>query len=242
MNRQQTFLPNLHTSLKRASYQELEDMSQTFIKYHFFDWIRMGHIKVAMWLREAGNGSYTTGQISQSIAVPYRGEPWPGAVMIPKIISNLNQIGLIRVFWAQQGIKENQPFDVDTEILQRECSGSLWQDLGEVINGASYHDLEALSQLFVKTDLLGQPGFYLRVLAWAGTVDRGHITENMMKQEFSDIRKATKFLHDARNTIHALHWANRKGLLKVSWREPGQGFDLDAGPLEKFGFTIGGAR
>jgi hypothetical protein len=243
MKQQQAFLSNLHSTLKKANLKDLERMNTVIIKYHFWDWIGAEHIKVMMWLLEEGSGTYTRDAISEAVAIPDRkGEPWPSLVMIPRILSNLNQIGLVFVSWAERGVRENQPFYVDTETLHRECSGSLWKGLGEVINGASYRDLEALARVFTETDLLSQPGFNLRVLAWAGMIGNRHVSEEDFQTEFADIRREVRFLHDARDASHALRWANRKGLLKIAWCEPGQGFDLDAEPLEKFGFVTGGGK
>lgn len=229
------FLSRLYDSLEGARVAELQGLHDFFGKFRIFDWTGPGHLKALCWLRSQRDGEFDSRQISGSISVVGpQGELWPGALMIPRIVSNLSQIGLIKIGWAKTGLREIQPFRLRLDTLREATRGSLWDRLAPVILGASFKEIQALAALYTQTNLAEQPGFYLRVLAWCAAMpgDRMPITE--IEERFDDVKRQVRSSHDMRNIHNALSWAYGKELIVADWGT--DDFRLDATPLCSLGF------
>lgn len=226
------FLAKLNGVLRAASLEDLRAMAKLFGRMWY--WLGPEHLKVLLWLHGQGSGTYDVRTISEAVAVKdTKGEPWPGPVQIERILVNLEDAGFIRVWWAERmGIRTNHPFQVECDRL-----GGFWNDLGEVIQSATYRDLQGLQRVYRDTDLMRQPAFYLGVLAWAGARGTGPVTEAELREAFGGIYREVKFAFDGRNPGHALRWFVEKGLLNARWDAKGELIELDTERLRKWGFT-----
>lgn len=230
------FLTKLYDCLEPATVRELQGLHDFFGKYHVWDWLSAEHVKVLFWLRDKPDGQYDSRQISAAISVVGpQGQLWPGAEQIPRIIAGLQQIKLLRVTWPDRGSRETQAFHLELDPLHRATKGHLWDRLAPVILDASFKEIQALAQLYSQTDLMNQPGFFLRSLTWCAAVAGIRVSDEEFSNSFAEIKKQTRFDHDARNGTHGVLWAKQKGLINIRWDE--RGFYYDITPLRKFGFT-----
>ncbi|WP_028895393.1 hypothetical protein [Syntrophorhabdus aromaticivorans] len=232
----QIFLGKLYGALEGATVRELQGLHDFFGKYHVWDWTGPEHVKAILWLRGQPSGEFSAKQISASIGVVGpQGQLWPGPEQIPRIIAGLQQIKLLRVTWPDRGSRETLPFILELDPLRRETEGPLWGRLAPVILDASYKEITALAALYAQTNLAEQPGFYLRALCWCAAVAGIRVSDEEFSNSFAEIKKQTRFDHDARNGTHGVLWCKQKGLINIRWDE--RGFYYDITPLRKFGFT-----
>ena len=230
------FLTKLYDCLEPATVRELQGLHDFFTKFRIWDWTGPEHVKALCWLRSQRDGEFDSRQISASISVVGpQGQLWPGPEQIPRIIAGLQQLKLIWVTWGKQGSRETQAFHLELDPLHRETKGHLWDRLAEVILSASYKEIQALTALYAQTGLMNQPGFFLRSLTWCAAVAGIRVSDEEFSNSFAEIKKQTRFDHDARNGTHGVLWCKQKGLINIRWDE--RGFYYDITPLRKFGFT-----
>ena len=231
----QIFLGKLYGALEGATVRELQGLHDFFGKYHVWDWVSAEHTKTLFWLRSQPDGEYNAKQISAAISVVGpKGQLWPEPVMIPRIISGLNQLKLVRVTWAKTGLREIQPFHLELNALRGETGGPLWDRFGEVILSASYKEISALAQLYSQTDLMNQPGFYLPTLCWLGSAPADRVKFSEFQEKSEEIKRQVRSSHDMRNVTNGIWWAFQKKLIFIE-----QGIDdfrLDTSPLCSLGF------